>query len=161
MAPAEANLITTLDARKDQSGSAFETRLVGSVHLRDGTELPNGTVLVGQVETDQMSSSGASRLALRFTEAKLKDGKAIPIQATIVGLSDPASLAENGGGLDSPIAWNGTSLQYDNIGVLPHVDLHSRIGGVNSGTLVATDKSDMKLRAGSRMSLALGEKSAN
>ncbi|HTW81688.1 MAG TPA: hypothetical protein VME23_19225 [Terracidiphilus sp.] len=157
MVPAEVKLTSTLDARKDQPGSTFEAKLDGTVHLKDGTELPHGTVLMGKVVTDKMQSSGTSRLALRFTEAKLKDGKTVPIEATIVGISGPAG-DYTAGGVTGPIPWDGTSVQYDNIGVISHVDLHSRIGGMNSGTLVANDKSDMKLTTGSRFSLALGQK---
>ncbi|HUB52040.1 MAG TPA: hypothetical protein VL986_07830 [Terracidiphilus sp.] len=161
MVPAEAELTKTVDARKDQPGTAFEARLRGTVHLKDGTTLPHGTLLVGQVATDQMRNNGVSQLALRFTEAKLKDGKTIPIVATIVGITGPPSGVDNGYGYDAPVPWDSKSLRYDDVGIMSHVDLHSRIGGVNSGTLVATDKSDMKLRLGSRMSLAIGEKGAS
>jgi hypothetical protein len=161
LVPAEVELNKTLDARKDQPGSLFEARLDGTVHLKDGTELPNGTILVGKVATDQMNSNGTSRLALQFTEAKLKDGKTIPIEATIVGISGPSESYDGSSNYTGPLPWNGTSLKYDDIDVLSHVDLHSTIGGMNSGTLVATDKSDMKLRTGSRMSLALGEENSN
>ncbi len=160
MVPAEVDLTRTLDARKDQAGSTFEARLQGSVHLKNGTELPNGTTLVGKIAADQMKN-GSSHLALRFTEAKLKDGKTIPIEATIVGISGPSESTDAYSSYDGPLPWNGSSTQYDNVGVMSHVDLHSRIGGENSGTLVATGKSDMKLSTGSRMSLALGESSSN
>jgi hypothetical protein len=161
LVPAQVDLTQTLDARKNQAGSTFEARLDGTVHLKNGTELPHGTVLVGKVATDQMRSNGASRLSLQFTEAKLKGGKTIPIEATIVGISGPAESYDGYSGDAGPAPWNGTSVKYDDIGVLSHVDLHSTIGDMNSGTLVATDKSDMKLRTGSRMSLALGEKSSD
>ncbi|MGB6725596.1 MAG: hypothetical protein WBE74_06800 [Terracidiphilus sp.] len=156
LVPAEASLTRSIDAQMDQSGSAIGARLDGTVHLKNGTELPNGTMLVGRVTTDKMRSDGVSRLALRFTEAKLQDGHAVPIEATIVDISGPAALTENVATFDGPLRWNGRFLQYEDIGVLSRVDLHSRIGGINSGTLVATDKSDMRLNAGSRMSLALG-----
>ena len=157
MVPAEVDLLRTIDARKDEKGSMFEARLDGTVHLENGTELPRGTTLEGKVAADQLKSVGHSRLTLRFTEAKLKDGKAIPIDATIVGISGPPDLSYD----DNPLPWNRTSMQYDDIGVMSHVDLHSTIGARNSGTLVATDKSDMKLISGSRLTLALGERSSN
>jgi hypothetical protein len=160
LVPAEAELTRTLDARKDQAGSTFEARLRGTVHLKDGTELPRGTLLMGKVATDDMRNNGVSQLSLFFTDAKLKDGKTVPIEATIVGITDPAG-SENGPGANEPTPWDGTSVQYDDVGVLSHVDLHSRIGGANSGTLVASDKSDMKLRIGCRLSLAIGENGAS
>jgi hypothetical protein len=161
LVPAEVDLNRTIDARSDQTGSRFEAQLDGTVQLTNGTELPNGTELVGQVTADRMNSNGPSRLALQFTEAKLRNGEAIPIEATIVGMAGPAALTENVATYDGPLPWNGIFTHYQDIGVLSGVDMHSRIGGVNSGTLVGTDRSDMKLDAGSRMSLALGKRSSD
>jgi len=161
MVPAEVKLTGAIDALKSQSGTAFQARLDGTVQLKNGTELPNGTTLLGQVTTDQIKSTGTSRLSLQFTQAKLKDGKTIPIEATIVGISGPVESEDGSANFDGPIRWNGKTLKYDYIGVMSHVDLHSTIGGANSGTLVASDKSDMRLRSGSRLSLALAEKTAD
>lgn len=160
MVPADAHLVKSLDAKKVQPGMPFEAVVDGTVHLKDGTELPHGTVLVGDVATDQMETSGVSHLALRFTEAKLKDGKTLPIQAMIVGVAGPA----NGGGYDAgegvnaPPAWNGQTFQIDEIGAMHHVDLHSRIVGQNSGVFVST-KDNVKLAAGSQLSLAIAPES--
>ena len=71
---AKIHLVKALDARKAQPGSQFEATLDGTVHLKNGTELPRGTVLIGTVAAGEMQSAGASHLALRFTQAKLKDG---------------------------------------------------------------------------------------
>jgi hypothetical protein len=129
--------------------------------LKNGTELPHGTMLEGQVTTDQVKNDGGSRLSLQFTEAKLKDGKTIPIQATIVGITGPSEASDSYDVSNAPLQWNGTTLKYDDVGVMSHVDLHSTIGAANSGTLVATGKNDMKLRTGSRLALALGDKTAD
>jgi hypothetical protein len=161
LVPAEVELNKTLDARKDQPGAAFEATLKSAVHLKDGTELPRGTTLEGKVAPADAKSGGASQLALVFTDAKLKGGKDIPIQATIVGLADPIVGTDSNSAYDGPTAWNGTSTQIDLTGALDNVDLHSTIGGESSGTLVTSGKGNVKLSAGSRMSLALGEKSAN
>jgi hypothetical protein len=128
------------------------------VHLKDGSELPRGTALVGTVAADNMQQYGAkSILALRFTQAQLKDGKTIPIQATIVGVAPPMTTDswDQGAGEAVPDPWNGSALQIDVVGVLSGVDLHSRIDGRNSGVFVSTKKDDMKLAAQSQMSLAL------
>ena len=42
---------------------------------------------MGQVATDNMQPQGKSTLALRFDQARLRDGKVIPIRATIGLLS--------------------------------------------------------------------------
>ncbi len=161
LVPAEVELNNTLDARKDQPGAAFEATLKSTVHLKDGTELPKGAVLEGKVAAADANSKGGSQLSLVFTDAKLKGGKVIPIQATIVGLADPIVVTDSNSAYDGPAAWNGNSTQIDLTGALNNVDLHSTIGGENSGTLVSPGKGSLKLSSGIRLSLALGEKSAN
>jgi hypothetical protein len=161
LVPAEAALTKPLDARKDQPGTAFEARLNSAVHLKDGTELPRGTLLVGKVAAPGATTASGSAIALVFTDAKLKDGKDVPIQATIVGLAEPAIGTDTNSSYDGPEAWNGSSTQFDQSGAVNNVDLHSKIGDDNSGTLAAAGKGGVKLSVGSRLALALGEKSAN
>lgn len=96
-------------------------------------------------------------LALRFTQADLKDGKTLPIKATIVDLSPGQSdYSELMDAANNPIPWDRKTEKVDAIGVLSGVDLHSNIAGNNSGVFVATKKEDVKLRAGSELSLAIG-----
>jgi hypothetical protein len=159
MVSAQVHLVKTLDARKTQPGRHFEAVLDSTVRLKDGTELPHGTVLLGKVVTDQMHTSGISRLALRFTEAKLKDGKTIPVHAMIAGVAGPAMYSGYMSSDTPPPAWSHSTLQIDEIGALNHVDLHSRIAGMNSGVFVSTKKDDFKLDAGSQFSLAIAARS--
>jgi hypothetical protein len=163
MVPAQAVLDKALDAKKAQKGEQFRATLTGKVQLKNGTELPRGTALVGTIATDSMQQYGAkSLLALRFTQAQLKDGKTIPIQATIVGVAAPAtsdSWDQTSGGAP-PDPWNGKAMQIDVVGVLSGVDLHSTIAGKNSGVFVSTKKDNMKLAAQSQLSLALTTESS-
>jgi hypothetical protein len=158
LVPAEVALTNSLDARKDQPGAAFEARLKSTVHLKGGTELPTGTLLEGKVAPPDAKVAKTSKLSLVFTDAKLKGGKDVPIQATIVGLADPAIGTDPNASYDGPAAWNGITTQIDLTGALDNVDLHSTIGGDSSGTLVASGKGNLKLGSGVRISLALGEK---
>jgi hypothetical protein len=150
MVPAEANLARSLDAKKMQPGKQFTAKLTQTVHLMNGPELRRGTILVGTVSTDDMQLSGNSKLALRITEARLSDGKTIPIKATIVGILPSGTPVYS----DSN-PWTRDTLQVDQIGVLSGVDLHSRVAGQNSGVFVSTKKDDVKLQAGSEMMLAI------
>jgi hypothetical protein len=151
----QVHLVKALDARKAQAGQQFETVVDGTIHLKDGTELPRGTTLIGQIATDQMHPNGTSRLALRFTQARLKDGKMVPIRAMIAGVAHPAYdegyMSDN----SAPPVWTQSMLQIDEQGALGDVDLHSRIAGANSGVFVTTKKDDVKLAAGSQLSLAI------
>jgi hypothetical protein len=154
MVTARAMLQKTLDAGKDKSGDTFETKLGDSVHLDNGVELPKGSVLMGKVVDDDMNVGTASRLALRFTAVRLKDGTVVPVKATIVGMYPPALDTEQ---VPDAIRsnWTPQFLVIDQVGVLKGIDLHSRIGGANSGTLVSSTKSEMKLAAGSQFALAI------
>lgn len=151
MVPAEAELKNTLDAKKSQVGEKFEAVLNGKVKLKDGQELPHGTVLVGQVISDQAHPAGGSKLTLRFTQARLKDGKAIPIHAMITGVysqSDPQSQYGSG--------WTPNQLQIEQLSAIRSgVDLHSSVGGANSGMFETAKQDDVKLNRGSALSLAI------
>jgi hypothetical protein len=155
MVPAQVQLLKSLDARKTQTGGQFEAVLNGTVYLRGGTALPHGTVLIGTVVADQMQAKGTASLALRFTEAKLKDGKEIPIRAMIAGISGPNPGYGYAAQSFGPPTWDPKTLQVDEVGVLPHVDLHSRVEGPDSGVLVSSHRDDVKLDAGSEMTLAI------
>ncbi len=161
MVPVEVTLTRELNARKVEPGYKFQTTLQDKVQLKNGPELPRGTVLTGTVVSDKMQAGGTSRLALRFTKAELKDGMRIPIEAAIVGvLGPPGGWGTFGyGNAPSPgEQWNSGILKMDVIGVEPGVDLHSSIGAKNSGVFVSTKKSDVKLADGSRITLAIAER---
>jgi hypothetical protein len=162
MVPGRAALIKTLDARKLKPGDQVKIRLADTIHLKDGSELPHGTTLLGLVSTDQ-TQQGISKLALRFNKAQLKSGKVIPIKATIVGLFPPESENQYGydvaAGDQQPNSWTSATLQVDQLGVISGVDLHSKIAGDNSGVFVTTKKDDVRLNSGSELLLAIGPSS--
>jgi hypothetical protein len=159
MVPARVALPETLDAKKTQPGHEFRATLANTVHLDNGPELPVGTALVGTVVTDDMQLKGMSKLALRFTKAELKDGRVVPIKATIVGVFAPEWMSPGGypinPGDQAPNSWNDGTLQVEQIGATPGVDLHSKIASRNSGVFVSTTKDDVKLDKGSEIALAI------
>lgn len=167
MVPARAAIDHSLDAKDVKPGQTFQAKLASKVRLKDGQELPRGTVLVGKVGQDDMNESGRSKLALCIDQARLKDGKTIPIKATIVGVYGPeAGDADTEDytvamGDQVPNDWGHSVLQVDQIGALSGVDLHSKIGSQNSGVLVSTKKDDIKLKTGTELALAVGPPSQN
>jgi hypothetical protein len=158
MVPAAAVLDKALDAKKAQAGQEFRATLTSTIHLKNGVELARGTALIGTIATDSAQGAEGLTFALRFTQAQGKDGKAVPIQVTIMGLTPPESLDswDQSAGGAPPDPWNGKALQVDQVGVLSGVDLHSRIAGENSGVFVTTKKDDVKFEARSQLSLAIG-----
>ncbi len=157
MKPASARLVANLDAVKDQPGYAVSAKLQGKVTLSDGTELPGGTLLLGKITTDDMQQQGTKKLALRFDQARLKNGTTVPIRATIVGFYP--STAGDIDASDSAVApannWTASTLAFDQEGVASGVDLHSEIGSQNSGVFVSTKKDDVKLKQGSQIQFAI------
>jgi hypothetical protein len=155
MVPAQASLAKDIDARKMQPGHEFRATLKENVRLKNGPDLPRGTVLIGTIATDSMQRGGVVSLALRFTKAELKSGKVIPIKATIMGIAPPVyDSYEDASGLNLG-SWNRRTLQLDQIGALSGVDLHSKISSKNSGVFVSSKKDDVRLSRGSEMSLAI------
>ncbi len=73
--------------------------------LKDGTELPKGTHIIGKVTDIKMKADkeGPSKLGLLFDKAQLKDGKEVPLSMALVSVAphweqgsvDPVA-AENG-----------------------------------------------------------------
>jgi hypothetical protein len=159
MVPARAILDRSLDADKVKDGYEFNAKLAKKVQLDNGPELPEGTVLVGKVVKDDMNETGAAKLALRFSEARLKDGQVVPIKATIVGVFKDNGTDPNGfpvtPGDEVPNSWNDGTLQVDQISVMSGVDLHSKIASKNSGVFVSPTKHNMTIPADSELALAI------
>ena len=164
MVPARGALLQTLDTRKDSTGQEFRVKLAGKVKLDNGPELPSGTILVGKIVADDMQIDGISKLALRLTQADLKNGTVVPIKATIVEFASPRSTGPDGNpamaGNQIPNNWNDGTLQVEQIDATANVDLHSKIASANSGVFVSTKKDDVKLTVGSEFALAIAKSEA-
>jgi hypothetical protein len=156
MMPAQAILNQTLDTAKAAPGTEFRVKLAGAVHLSNGQVLPNGTELVGQVVSDETITNGTPKLALRFTQAVLKNGQVVPVKATIVGISQPGDLdATVNANKAVPASWNDGTLQVDQISKETGLELHSRAASNNSGVILSAKKKDVKLASGVEMALAI------
>ena len=161
MVSAQAALTETIDTKKTRDGDPIEAKLAGKVRLKDGSVLPSGTMLLGKVSNDDMQVNGVSKLALRFDQAKLKTGQVIPIKATIVGVYGPgnfdATPYPTQAGEQVPTTWTDRTLEVHQLNVMSGVDLHSKIASRNSGVLVSTKKSDVKLPQGTEFGLAIAD----
>ena len=157
LVPARASLAHALDSKNIKTGDEFRATLDGNVHLTGGLELHRGDALVGKVVTDDMNTPGNARLAIRFTQARLKNGQDVPVKATIISLSTPS---DSSGDADlqpdmAPNSWNDGTLRVDQLSVVSGVDLHSRLSSQNSGVFVSTTKNSFKIPAGSELALAI------
>jgi hypothetical protein len=158
MVPAQAALKQTLDARKLPQGSTFQAVLATKAELMNGSALPAGTLLIGQV-VNEGTQSGALTLALRFTTAQLKNGQSIPIRATIVDYEQPEDIDTESHpitpGQQLGNSWTAQTLVVNQLDALNHVDMHSEIASPDSGVFIAHNNKDVKLAAGSELQLAI------
>lgn len=139
-----------LDAHKLATGKTVRVQLTNTVRFADGTKLPDGTWLSATVVQDSLQR-GNVRLALRFTKAQLKDGKTMPIKATILAVSSSYSASSD---LVMPIPHNSKDA-VDVVGVTSGVDLHSKVSSPDSGVFVSKTKDDVKLNTDTEMELAI------
>ena len=160
MVPASAVLAQQIDARKMHSGQQFRARLTQTVHLKNGAVFPKGTILIGTIAKDAMKPDGTSRLILRFTQADMKNGKTVPVVATIIGVSQPIDW-ESGDNTTPLESWDGTTLNIDQINAVSDFDLHSMIAGPNSGVFVSKKKDEVKLADRTQLSLAIAARNAH
>ena len=112
--------------------------------LKDGTEIPKGSTLIGRVALirSKKAGSGNSLLTFRFDQIEPKGGAAIPIHGLVVAIG-PLRSPKNLFGANSVMARDGT-------GSSNGIDPNSGLGSAG-----ARDESDIPL--GSTMEgVALG-----
>lgn len=98
MVQTQATLDHTLDAKKAKQGEPVTAKLVQNVEIPDAQALPKNTVLEGHVDQVQASDHKSdSMMVVTFDKAKLKDGQELTIKATILALSEPALMQQQGG----------------------------------------------------------------
>jgi hypothetical protein len=100
-----ATLEKIVHPKKVKVGDEVVARMTEPTKLKDGTELPKGTHIVGKVTDVKMKADkeGPSKLGLLFDKAQLKDGKEVPLSMALVSVAphweqgsvDPVA-AENG-----------------------------------------------------------------
>jgi hypothetical protein len=167
MRPAPASLTQPINATKVKEGDPVKATLNAKIQLKNGSELPSGTDLTGQVTVNQMREDGKYRLALVFNNAQLSNGTVIPIKATIMQVYGSTTGVPNSAvnyhpmGLnvtqEYPIAkyWTGKSLRINQLNALNGVDLESSVAGDNSGNFVSKNRGDIKLSPNSVLILAI------
>lgn len=99
MVPAQAQLDTSLDAKKAKQGQEVRAKLEENVTIPDADPLPKNTVLEGHVDQVTPSQNKSdSTMVVTFDKVKLKDGQELPIKATVIAVAEPALPQVGGGG---------------------------------------------------------------
>jgi hypothetical protein len=81
-----AELDKTVHVKRVKEGDTVTAHLTAPAKLRDGTELPKGSKLIGTVTEIKVKADkeGPSKLGLLFNKALPKDGKEVPVQLALV-----------------------------------------------------------------------------
>ena len=84
-----AELDKLVHVKRVKVGDAVTAHVVAAVVLPNGTELPKGSKLNGQITDVKVKADkeGPSKLGLLFTSVATKDGTTIPIQAAVVSVA--------------------------------------------------------------------------
>lgn len=158
MVPTEGLLANELDSRRIRDDQPFEVTLIHKVQLSDGQMLPGKTRLLGKVVTNEIGANGVATLALRISVARLKNGRSVSLRATVTGFAPPVIdfgwsdyTAED----TPPAPWDGKTLEISQMGILPGLDLHSRIAGKNSGVFTSTRKETVRLLRNSQIYMVI------
>ena len=93
--------------KKVKVGDAVTARMTEPTKLKDGTELPKGTHIIGKVTEIKIKADkeGPSKLGILFDKAQLKDGKEVPLTMALVSVAPHWEP----GGVDPVAADNGAS----------------------------------------------------
>ncbi|HEY3990891.1 MAG TPA: hypothetical protein VGM02_16445 [Acidobacteriaceae bacterium] len=87
MVAANAVLQTKIDAKTAKAGDTVTAKLTSSVRIPSGVELQRNALLIGHIDQVQTAQkNGVSTVVLTFDKAQPKDGQAIAIKSTIVGI---------------------------------------------------------------------------
>lgn len=157
-----AKLDRTLDSKSAAVGEAVTAKLDGSITL-DGAKLGRGAELIGKVAEVKNANGSPVSVTLLFTSAKLKDGKEIPVKATVLAAypeTDPVgdSLGD-ASGLPAPAHVDADRTFDQEPGALSHVAMTSSVKNSASGTFSSAN-GNFKLLAGTNLQFGIAPASA-
>jgi hypothetical protein len=163
---ANAELTQGLNTKSSRQGQTVTAKLTANVTTAGTMDLPKGTMLVGTVEQVQPGNGSGSKseISIVFNEARLKDGREIPIKATLLGAYPPA-VVYSSGGLGSYLPIQPRLIPSDrsviqNPGPLGNVTMKSAVQSDVSGTFLST-KDNIKLSQGTQLQLAIAPESSS
>jgi hypothetical protein len=156
-----ATLDHTLSSQSAMEGQAVEARLNSSVEAANGIDLPKGTELMGKVDHVQASRDGGpARISVVFNTAELKNGKQIPIKATLLAAAPPNNAGYGYSNMDTqplgpaPKSVSSREKVVQEPGTLSHIAMHSSAQSNTSGTFIKKN-GNFKLTAGTYLQLGI------
>jgi hypothetical protein len=144
-----AELVHSIDSQSATQGQAVSAKLTGTIETPEGLKLPRGTELLGRVSEVQASHDKSSaKLALVFDKAQMKDGKQVPIKATLVAVAPPGQVA----GIPEKVAGDDSFNQEE--GEISGVSMQSSVKAEDSGVLMSKDR-NIHLDTGTELMIAV------
>jgi hypothetical protein len=140
MANVTVILEKTIDAKSAKAGDHVLAKMLATVTLNDGTNVPRDSVLEGQVDSATPAhDKGDSMLELTFDKVRTKGGKEIPVKVAIlsVGALNPGSSSPSGGPNSDSYDAQRPSYGGGNITLpIPGMTVVSSPNGSDSGTII-------------------------
>lgn len=86
-------LAKSLDSRKLKQGDPVEGRITDQWRAADGTLVPPGSKVIGHVTESSARAKGdsQSQLGITFDQIALKDGRKLPLKASIQAIGPPTN----------------------------------------------------------------------
>jgi hypothetical protein len=150
-----ANLEKTIDPKKSHAGDVVNAKTTSEATLSDGTKVPEGSVLVGHIDSITPSENkGSSSLVLTFNKLDVKNGKEVWVKTVIVrvasytssygpelasGNSEPSSKA-TANTVNSGSGMNGQGGAEKGPHAIEGLTLSGSPNGSTSGTLTQAKK---------------------
>jgi hypothetical protein len=157
---ADAELTHSLNAKSMQQGQSVTARLTSNVKSQGQTELPKGTLLLGQVTQVQSGNANGeqSQIGIVFNQAKLSNGQSVPIKVTLLGAYPPivTGVAESTSSymIVQPHQISNDEKVQQDPGTLGSVMLQSAVQSNVSGVFLSK-KHNINLNQGTRLQLAI------
>ena len=153
-----ARLVTPLNSQTAKVGEPVTAKLDGSVKIANGT-LPKGTELAGNISAVQAAEGrSVASISIVFTTAELKDGKKIPIKATLLGAYPPSADSDSEDGYNftalTPAQVSSAYAVDQEPGALRGIALNAAVANANSGTF-SKKSGNFKLAPGSYLEVAV------
>jgi hypothetical protein len=155
---ANARLVRGINAKSTHAGQVVTAKLTSDVKANGQTEFPSGTILMGKVAQVQASNGNESKISLVFNEARLSNGREVPIKATLLGAYPPPipDVTQSGSSylmLQPRHIPDDQKIQQDP-GLLSHVMMKSAVQSPVSGVFLSK-KHNINLHPGTRLQLAI------
>jgi hypothetical protein len=87
-----ANLDKAVDAKKSKADDPITAKTTAATQLNDGTRVPVGSILEGRIDSVTPSEKKSdSTMVVTFNKLQIKDGKELPVKATLIAITTTAS----------------------------------------------------------------------